>query len=288
MKGKMTSWGLGSGIWDLGFGGWGFRGGGGAVGFLEGGLHFQLDGGLDGAFRERGIREGLTGEAGSDLKGARSLGQGHFLELRIADGFEITLGGGAQFLGGLPFLLATIAGAARPFLGVLAVHGQLRLDLLSQEAGMEVADAVTPTKTRGPTFDGVDRLAQLVGDGGERVAGAKGEIGGERGTSPRGFTGGAGKFDRRRRRVAGGRWRVAGDRWSWWHGHIRRRFGGIGIHVYDTFLFPPAAQALIIERRSQSAATTILNNLKMAPFQIADGIGWHCGQNDEGGARVQK
>ena len=181
-----------------------------AEGFLEGGGHFQLDGGENGGFRERSIGEGLTRETSGDLDGARGLAEGHFLDLRFADRFEKALGGEAKLLSGIPFLLATFAGAPRPMIRVFPMPNQLRLRLLAEEGGIEGSNALAPAKPGRPSFDGGEMLAQFVGDLRERTSLAEGEIDRESSIGARRFAEPTRKVGTKR--TVFGQWRIRGSR----------------------------------------------------------------------------
>ena len=140
-----------------GFGGGGGRRGGRhggrrAEGFLEGCLDFQLDGGDNGGIWERGIGERLPGEAGGHLNRVRDLGERHFLDLQIAEGFEEALGGGAELPSALPFLLSTFPGAAGPIVGAVLVECEPGRHLLLEQLGIEGGDPAGPAMPAGPFF----------------------------------------------------------------------------------------------------------------------------------------
>ena len=118
-----------------------------------------------GGFGGRNPGEGLTADGRGNLQGAGDLGQSHLVQLFVAEGFEKTLSGRDEFLGGLPFLLAEAMEAAGPLASFLALAGGLVLGLLLQQAGVESQQAFAPAIFAGPVFDGGQAFAQFVGDG---------------------------------------------------------------------------------------------------------------------------
>ena len=156
-----------SGSWgSLGEWGGGRGAGGGqglAVNALDGLFEFQLKGG--GVLWANGAGQGLAAKAGGDLEGAGDLAEGHVLDFAVAKAFEEALGGGEEFLGGGPLLLAKGAGAAGPVSGFLAAGFGLGLGLGFQEAGVVGIKAVFPTESAGPGLDGLEFFSQVIGHG---------------------------------------------------------------------------------------------------------------------------
>lgn len=158
-----------------------------AVGSGQGGGDFELDGGYVRFVGRALAAERLAGHLGGNLEGAGNLGQGHFGHFAIPEALEEALGGGAQILGGAPFLLAELGGAADPIGGVLALGGGLGLQALLEQAGVERVDALGPTVPGGPLFDGVGTFVQAFGDGLERAVVAELEEREKSAESARGF-----------------------------------------------------------------------------------------------------
>ncbi len=162
-----------------------------AVEALDGIHELLLNGGefgLDG-LGEFSASEGGATEDGRDAQGAGDLGNGHFAEVLVTEGFEEARGGGVEFLGSIPFLFAEAAEAAGPIGGLLALEGGEVAGVLVNKAGVKGLKAIGPIVFGGPFLDGVKGFSELIGD---RLMGggvAEPDVSDEGGEGARGFAG---------------------------------------------------------------------------------------------------
>jgi len=126
-----------------------------------------LDGGEGGlgGFGKFSTRQGEPADAGGDFQSARDLCEGHLVEILFAEAFEETLGGGEEFLGGIPLLLPETIETRGPIGGALATQGGLGLNLFVEETGVDGMQALLPVKPAGPVFDGGEAFTEFVGYG---------------------------------------------------------------------------------------------------------------------------
>ena len=169
-----------------------------------------LDGGERGlgGFGKFSTSEGEPADGGGDFQSARDLGEGHFVEILFAEAFEEALGGGEEFLGGIPLLLPEMIETRGPIGGALATQGGLGLNLFVEETGVEGVHTLPPVKPAGPVFDGGEAFTEFVGYGLMGPVVAELEEGHESAVGSRRLARGAGKgklgrINRERRAVTG-------------------------------------------------------------------------------------
>jgi hypothetical protein len=150
-----------------------------------------LDGGQGGG-RIRGklsAGEGGAPDSGGDAQGAGDLGEGHFVQVLLAEGLEEALSGEEEFLGSIPFPFAEAVEARGPIGGLACLALGFGLGLSLQEAGVKFLEALGPVMFAGPVLDGAQGLAEFVGEGLMRARLTQKEEGGEGAIGARGFTG---------------------------------------------------------------------------------------------------
>lgn len=159
-----------------------------AVGSLERGFEFGLEGGGSWFIGAVVAAEGRPSQAGRDLKGTGHLSQRHFFDFAVAEVFEEASDGLQEFLTGGPLLLAKGAEASGPIGGVTALQGGLGFEPGLEQSGLAGMKAVTPVEAAGPLFDGGRLFAEGFGDGREGAGGAESVPGEESAEGPRGLT----------------------------------------------------------------------------------------------------
>lgn len=170
-----------------------------AVGAAQGGFEFRSQRRGDGYFRDALSAEGIVGQTGGDLEGARDLAEGHALDFAVAEAIEETASGVQKLLPGSPLLLTELGGATSPVRRVLAVEVGLGGSLLLEEAGVKGLEAVAPAVAAGPALEGIMFLTRLLSEGQEGTAGPQFKEGQEGGIGARGLAGETGEGFRRRK-----------------------------------------------------------------------------------------
>ena len=156
----------------------------GAEELLLDGRQFEVRGG-----GQLGTGESLPADGGGNFQGAGDLGEVHFTEVFLAKGIEETLGGGDEFLRGLPFLFTETLEAIRPIGHLPApVCGDVPGRRL-EEAGIKGLDAFGPGIFARPLFDCGQALGEAVGDGLEGAGVAEVKPGHEGAEGARGLAG---------------------------------------------------------------------------------------------------
>jgi hypothetical protein len=149
-----------------------------AIEALNGVEELLLDGGNGrvGIGRKLSAEKGGAADFGGDAQGARDLGEGHFLEVIIAEAFEKALSCGEELLGSNPFLFAKAVEAFRPVSGLFTLPFGFVVSLLLKEAGVERLEPLEPIIFGGPVFKSGKVFAGFVGYGLEGASLAEIEI----------------------------------------------------------------------------------------------------------------